>query len=245
MVSHKQENYMSQDALCSGGTLKTPLSSVQPTAWALCGGCTSGTTTLDPPRAGASNTWTCPRGQLKGRAWLFVAQCWLAVNQSDGRVERILTLSLKLSDYLADYHIWISLYSCPNAFTHTQRLCVSLLLLLGYACVSTLIISHMDDQLPFQFGCVEATAVSVRTGLLSVCGVASSSTLFGICLAPNTKQIIAASHDPLCFSPVSKVLDKTCKYHQHLFATDLIFWNSAKANLKNPIDFYLREPLRC
>ncbi|KAJ4925292.1 hypothetical protein JOQ06_018027 [Pogonophryne albipinna] len=124
------------------------------------------------------------RGQLKGRAWLFVAQCWLAVNQSDGRVERILgkctrgigfykMLSLKLSDYLADYHIWISLYSypCPNAFTHTQRLCVSLLLLLGYACVSTLIISHMDDQLPFQFGCVEATAVSVQTGLLSVCVV--------------------------------------------------------------------------
>ncbi|KAK1885270.1 Polycystic kidney disease 1 like 1 [Dissostichus eleginoides] len=125
------------------------------------------------------------RGQLKGRAWLFVAQCWLAVNQSDGRVERILgkctrgigffkTLSLKLSDYLADYHIWISLYSCPcpNVFTHTQRLCVSLLLLLGYACVSTLIISQMDDRLlPFQFGCVEATAVSVRTGVLSVCVV--------------------------------------------------------------------------
>ncbi|KAI9529092.1 hypothetical protein NQZ68_013399 [Dissostichus eleginoides] len=30
------------------------------------------------------------RGQLKGRAWLFVAQCWLAVNQSDRQVERIL-----------------------------------------------------------------------------------------------------------------------------------------------------------
>ncbi|KAF3850414.1 hypothetical protein F7725_012186, partial [Dissostichus mawsoni] len=30
------------------------------------------------------------RGHLKGRAWLFVAHCWLAVNQSDGRVERIL-----------------------------------------------------------------------------------------------------------------------------------------------------------
>ncbi|KAI9541801.1 Polycystic kidney disease 1 like 1 [Dissostichus eleginoides] len=99
------------------------------------------------------------RGHLKGRAWLFVAHCWLAVNQSDGRVERILgkctrgigffkMLSLKLSDYLANYHIWISLYSCPcpNTFTHTQRLCVSLLLLLVYACASTLIISQMDDQ---------------------------------------------------------------------------------------------------
>ncbi|KAK5850204.1 hypothetical protein PBY51_014472 [Eleginops maclovinus] len=123
-------------------------------------------------------------GHMKGRAWLFVAQCWLAVNQSDGRVERILgncahglgffkMLSLKLSDYLADFHIWMSLYSCPcpNSFTHTQRLCVSLLLLLGYACVSTVIISHMDDPLLFQLGFVGATAVSVRTGVLSVCAV--------------------------------------------------------------------------
>ncbi|KAK5898419.1 hypothetical protein CgunFtcFv8_015840 [Champsocephalus gunnari] len=196
MVSHKQENYMSQDALCSGGTLKTPLSSVQPTAWALCGG-----VHIWHDNSGPSPSWNIKhldvsevsRGQLKGRAWLFVAQCWLAVNQSDGRVERILgkctrgigfykTLSLKLSDYLADYHIWISVYSCPcpNAFTHTQRLCVSLLLLLGYACVSTLIISHMDDQLPFQFGCVEATAVSVRTGLLSVCVVLPAAAVISL-----------------------------------------------------------------
>ncbi|KAI4785171.1 hypothetical protein KUCAC02_037922, partial [Chaenocephalus aceratus] len=32
------------------------------------------------------------------------------------------TLSLKLSDYLADYHIWISLYSCPAPTrSHTLR----------------------------------------------------------------------------------------------------------------------------
>ena len=27
-------------------------------------------------------------GQVKGRAWLFVGQCWLAAGKSDGRVER-------------------------------------------------------------------------------------------------------------------------------------------------------------
>lgn len=29
-------------------------------------------------------------GHVKGRAWLFVSQCWLAVSEGDGRVERVL-----------------------------------------------------------------------------------------------------------------------------------------------------------
>lgn len=27
---------------------------------------------------------------MQGRAWLFIGQCWLAVNKGDGRVERML-----------------------------------------------------------------------------------------------------------------------------------------------------------
>lgn len=30
------------------------------------------------------------RGQVGGRAWLFVGQCWLAASEGDGRVERML-----------------------------------------------------------------------------------------------------------------------------------------------------------
>ncbi|KAJ4925289.1 hypothetical protein JOQ06_018024 [Pogonophryne albipinna] len=80
MVSHKQENYMSQDALCSGGTLKTPLSSADSLgpvwgvhiwhdnsgpspSWNIKHLDVSETLfsfPLDPPRAGTSNTWTCP-----------------------------------------------------------------------------------------------------------------------------------------------------------------------------------------
>lgn len=116
--------------------------------------------------------------------WLFVAQCWLAVDKDDGWVERTLRvceqgitfaevlqctvhlrlrvllcnfqskfnslqlLRLKLHDYLADYHIWMSVLSCPhpNPFTHTQRLCVSLVLLLGYAAVNIAVILQMEDQ---------------------------------------------------------------------------------------------------
>lgn len=125
------------------------------------------------------------RYKVEGRAWLFVSQCWLAVDKSDGRVERMLRvcdqemgfakvghlhlsksfklkwlwcdfstcvhlqmLYPKVCDYMADFHIWISVYSCPrpNRFTRCQRLSMCLLLVLGYACVSTVIISQMDDK---------------------------------------------------------------------------------------------------
>ncbi|XP_045922035.1 polycystic kidney disease 1 like 1 [Micropterus dolomieu] len=130
------------------------------------------------------------RGHVKGRAWLFVAQCWLAMNKGDGRVERMLRvctqgmgfakmLRLKLSDYLADHHIWISVHSCPcpNSFTRTQRLSMSLLLLLGYACVNTVIISQMDDQLPFELGFIDVSPVSVTTGVLSVVAVLPAAAI--------------------------------------------------------------------
>ncbi|XP_035510575.1 polycystic kidney disease 1 like 1 [Morone saxatilis] len=130
------------------------------------------------------------RGHVKGRAWLFVGQCWLAVNKGDGRVERMLQvctqgigfakmLILKLSDYLADHHVWISVHSCPcpNSFTHTQRLGVSLLLLLGYACVNTVIISQMDEQLQVELGIIDVSAVSVTTGVLSVMAVLPAAAM--------------------------------------------------------------------
>uniref|UniRef100_A0A8C2ZWB2 Polycystic kidney disease 1b n=1 Tax=Cyclopterus lumpus TaxID=8103 RepID=A0A8C2ZWB2_CYCLU len=133
------------------------------------------------------------RGHVKARAWLFVGQCWLAVNKADGRVERMLRvcthgigfakiLRLKLSDYMADYHIWMSLYSCPcpNAFTHTQRLSVSLLLLLGYACVNTVIISQMNNRLPFELGIIDLSAISLTTGVLSVAAASPAAVIVSL-----------------------------------------------------------------
>uniref|UniRef100_A0A3B5BJT4 Polycystin 1 like 1, transient receptor potential channel interacting n=1 Tax=Stegastes partitus TaxID=144197 RepID=A0A3B5BJT4_9TELE len=124
------------------------------------------------------------------RRWLFVGQCWLAVNKGDGRVERELRvctqgigfakmLGLKLLEYMADFHIWMSVCSCPcpNSFTHTQRLSVCLLLLLGYACVNTVIVSQTDDQLLFELGFIDMSAVSVTTGLLSVAAVLPGATV--------------------------------------------------------------------
>nr|XP_046228097.1 polycystic kidney disease 1 like 1 [Scatophagus argus] len=148
------------------------------------------------------------RGHAKGRAWLFIGQCWLAVDKGDGRVERLLRVStqgigfakmlhLKLSDYLADHHIWISLLirPCPNSFTHTQRLSVSLLLLLGYACVSAAIVFQMDDPLLFELGITDVSAVSVATGVLSVVAVLPAAAVVSFLFRLRDVELTAKSRN--------------------------------------------------
>ncbi|XP_014845773.1 PREDICTED: polycystic kidney disease 1 like 1-like [Poecilia mexicana] len=121
------------------------------------------------------------RGPAAERSWLFDGELWLSVNEGDGQVERKLRVSsgetrpvkmlfLRFFDYLADFHMWLCVYSCPSpsSHTHTQRLSVCLLLLSGYACANTVIISHADDQRLFEVGVVDVSAVSFTTGLQSV-----------------------------------------------------------------------------
>ncbi|XP_077481018.1 polycystin-1-like protein 1 [Stigmatopora argus] len=118
---------------------------------------------------------------MEGRTWNFVSQCWLSVNKDDGKVERMLhactrgigltqMLQLTLCDYMADFHMWMSVYSCPrpHSFTQTQRLSVCLLLFALYACVNALVISNMDEVLHFEDGITALSFVSLTTGALSV-----------------------------------------------------------------------------
>lgn len=60
-----------------------------------------------------------------------------------------------MTEWLADYHIWMSLLAGPHPspFTRTQRLAVSLLLLLGYAAVNTATISQTEEQVGQIRGC--------------------------------------------------------------------------------------------
>uniref|UniRef100_H3BXX9 Polycystic kidney disease 1a n=1 Tax=Tetraodon nigroviridis TaxID=99883 RepID=H3BXX9_TETNG len=146
--------------------------------------------------SGSSPSWYLNQVEVcEERSWLFVAQRWLAVDKDDGRVERTLRartpgrsfsemLRLKLSDYLADYHIWMSLLSCPhpNPFTHTQRVCVSLLLLLTHAAVNAAIVSQTDDPALFRAGVMDGSALSVKIGavgaLLALPAAAAVSFVF-------------------------------------------------------------------
>ncbi|XP_055007241.1 polycystic kidney disease 1 like 1 [Boleophthalmus pectinirostris] len=128
--------------------------------------------------------------EVKGRVWLFDCQCWLAVDRSDGQVERMLRvynqkmsfgkmLCLKVSDYMADFHIWVSVYTSPNliSFTQCQRLCMCILLWLGYTCVSTVIISQRNYKMHFELDVKEISMDAVTTGILSVALVLPTATL--------------------------------------------------------------------
>ncbi|XP_061778488.1 polycystin-1-like protein 1 [Nerophis ophidion] len=114
------------------------------------------------------------QADVKGHTWLFVSQCWLSVSKGDGQVERMLDvctqsigltqmLGLTLCDYMADFHMWMSVFSCPwpQSFMHTQRLSVCLLLFMSYACVNALKLSQMDDTHAVN----AVSAVPVTTGV--------------------------------------------------------------------------------
>ncbi|XP_065805230.1 polycystin-1-like protein 1 [Labrus bergylta] len=182
-------------------------------------------------------------GNVRGRSWLFVGECWLAVNKGDGRVERMLLvcnqglgfvkmLCLKLSDYFVDHHVWMSVHSrpCPNPFTYTQRLSVCLLLLMGYACVNTIIISQMDDRSLLEAGIVDVSAVSVTTGILSVVAVlpagALISFLFRLCdvklAESNGQHTNGTNSEKIFFEDAQSVTDSV--FEPHLFWSSLQRW---------------------
>ncbi|XP_072306521.1 polycystin-1-like protein 1 [Eucyclogobius newberryi] len=128
--------------------------------------------------------------QVKGRSWLCDCGCWLAVDRSDGRVERMLRvcnekmgfgkmLCLKVWDYMADFHIWISVCSCPNpnSFTQRQRMGTCVLLWLGYACVNAFIISQTNNTMHLELDIKYLSMNVVTTGMLSVAFVLPLATL--------------------------------------------------------------------
>ncbi|KAG9347891.1 hypothetical protein JZ751_003908, partial [Albula glossodonta] len=80
-------------------------------------------------------------------------------------------LYLKLTEYLEDFHSWASVYSRPShsRFTHMQRLSVCLLLLEGYICANTVLISlRSDEQCTVELGLVNFSTVSLVTGMCSM-----------------------------------------------------------------------------
>lgn len=54
----------------------------------------------------------------------------------------------KFTEYLEDFHIWLSLYSQPpsSSYLHTQRLAVALCLLCVYSCLTALVTVGVHEQ---------------------------------------------------------------------------------------------------
>ncbi|XP_051872179.1 polycystic kidney disease protein 1-like 1 [Pristis pectinata] len=117
---------------------------------------------------------------LNGPCWFFPAECWLAADEGDGKVERELIslthgpgfkklLYSKLTEYLEDYHIWGSVYSRPSysSFTHTQRLSICLCLLLGYMCLNAVLTSFKSEEYTAELGLIDVSTASLVTGLIT------------------------------------------------------------------------------
>ncbi|XP_032895616.1 polycystic kidney disease protein 1-like 1 [Amblyraja radiata] len=121
---------------------------------------------------------------LNGMCWFFPAECWLAADEGDGKVERELNslthgpgfkklLYSKLTEYLEDYHIWGSVYCRPSysSFTHTQRLSICLCLLLGYMCLNAVLTSLKNEEYTAELGLIDVSTASLVTGLISTVAV--------------------------------------------------------------------------
>uniref|UniRef100_A0A7N4P191 Polycystin-1-like protein 1 n=1 Tax=Sarcophilus harrisii TaxID=9305 RepID=A0A7N4P191_SARHA len=96
---------------------------------------------------------------ITGASWFFPAECWLAVNKWAGKVDQELTplrnglgfrklLYSKFTEYLEDFHMWISVYSRPSysCFTHTERLIVCLFLVFGYMSINAALIAMEQEE---------------------------------------------------------------------------------------------------
>uniref|UniRef100_A0A5F4W3F6 Polycystin-1-like protein 1 n=1 Tax=Callithrix jacchus TaxID=9483 RepID=A0A5F4W3F6_CALJA len=129
---------------------------------------------------GPSPSWFISHVMVKdlhtGQGWFFPAQCWLCAGRHDGRVERELTclrgglgfrklFHCKFTEYLEDFHVWLSVYSRPSSsrYLHTPRLTVSFSLLCIYACLAALVTAGGQEQPQLD---VSPSLESFRVGLL-------------------------------------------------------------------------------
>ncbi|XP_072454221.1 polycystin-1-like protein 1 [Notamacropus eugenii] len=135
--------------------------------------------------SGCSPSWyishVIVKDLITGASWFFPAECWLAVNKWEGKVDREL-MPLKnglgfrkllysiFTEYLEDFHMWISVYSRPSysCFTHTERLIVCLFLTLGYMSINAVLITMEHEEHFPEVGLPDVSVVSLMNGMLSI-----------------------------------------------------------------------------
>ncbi|XP_047418103.1 polycystic kidney disease protein 1-like 1 [Sciurus carolinensis] len=163
---------------------------------------------------GSSPSWFISHVMVKelysGQSWFFPAQCWLAADRWDGRVERELVhlrhglgfrklFYSKFTEYLEDFHIWLSVYSRPSSsgYLHTQRLTVSFCLLYVYAFLAALVTAGEHKQLPLDVGLTDITLGSFQLGLLCTLLPSLGSQLLAL-LFRLSKEAMGCPGDEAC-----------------------------------------------
>lgn len=157
--------------------------------------------------AGSSPRWflgqVIVRDLNTGRAAYFLVDKWFAVDEGDGRVEREVLaadnvtftqiLITKGREYLADYHLWSSVFTCPphTPFTRAQRLTCCLTLMLAYMALNATWYQQQPEKRRGEFGLLDVSWRSVTVGAIC-CAVIFPLHLFLTFLFRRSK----ASHWP-------------------------------------------------
>ncbi|XP_033762676.1 polycystic kidney disease protein 1-like 1 [Pecten maximus] len=154
--------------------------------------------------SGQSPSWYLSRVIVKdlnnGNIYYFLSEKWLAVEEEDGKVERefmALEGSLgvrrvfwaKGTQYMADYHLWTSLFThpSPSQFTRTQRLTCCLTLLMMYMCLNAVWYKQTPSEVRGEFGLLDLSLRNVTIGAIC-CAVTIPVNLFLAMLFRRSKK---------------------------------------------------------
>ncbi|XP_063778763.1 polycystin-1-like protein 1 isoform X2 [Pseudophryne corroboree] len=171
-----------------------------------------------------------------GTSWFFYAECWLAVDEGDGKVEREFTavghgigfrklFYCKFTEYLEDFHFWGSVFSRPSYswFTHTQRITACFVLLVGYMCFNIVLIHQKDDQYTVEIGLIDISTISTISGLQVTLAVYPIVVLLSLLFRFSEKKLLKDSGEER-FKVVKDPQITPTAGHQHsVSAADTIF----------------------
>ncbi|XP_041422038.1 polycystic kidney disease protein 1-like 1 isoform X3 [Xenopus laevis] len=145
-----------------------------------------------------------------GHSYIFLAECWLAMDEGDGKVERELTSAIhglefrklfycKLTELLEDLHLWGSLFSRPSysCFTYTQRITICLALFLGYMFLNSILIHWEEEQHSFEHGLLDVSPVSMISGFQSTLALYPIAALISLLFRFSEKNINDSGEEKL------------------------------------------------
>ncbi|XP_075444709.1 polycystin-1-like protein 1 [Ascaphus truei] len=171
-----------------------------------------------------------------GNSWFFLAECWLAVDEGDGKVEQEFTpirhglgfrklFYCKFTEYLEDFHFWGSVFSRPSYswFTHTQRITVCLTLLLGHMSLNIVLIHWKEEQYTAELGFIDISTVSMISGLQATLAIYPVALLLSLLFRFSEKKMIKDSGEEIYKASKEFEIHSIEGNHNSLSAADAMF----------------------
>ncbi|GFR73048.1 LOW QUALITY PROTEIN: polycystic kidney disease protein 1-like 1 [Elysia marginata] len=172
--------------------------------------------------SGSSPGWYLRQAVVRdlnsGQAAYFLCQQWLAVDRDDGKVEREFTAVegrnisfsmvfwLKGSQYLSDFHTWMSVLTRPphSRFTRVQRLTVCLTLLSAYMCLSALWFKQLPQEVHREFGLLDLSWQNIIVGCVCCLVIVPVNLLLGFLFRRSRVHFPGSDRDRALLSELAK-----------------------------------------